>query len=100
MLTLPEGRTLGLVVLRGTVLVNDSDVARSAELVLLDRTGGSVTIEANKEARILVLSGEPIDEPVAMQGPFLMNTEAEIARAIDDFRNGRFGALDAAQAAG
>lgn len=94
-LDLPEGHTLGLVVLSGTILVNDSAVAREAQLVLLDRTGGGVTIEANNEARILVLSGEPIDEPVAMQGPFVMNTPDEIRQAIEDYRNGRFGEIGA-----
>ena len=59
----------------------------------MDRRGGDVTIEANNEARILVLSGEPIDEPVAMQGPFVMTTPDEIRQAIVDYREGRFGAI-------
>jgi quercetin 2,3-dioxygenase len=56
---LPEGDTLALVVLRGTVLVNAAEVAREAQLVLLDRSGDEITIEANNDARILVLSGRP-----------------------------------------
>jgi hypothetical protein len=92
-LELPAGHTLALAVLRGTVLVNDSDVAGEAELVLLGRHGGAVRLEASNEARVLVLSGAPIDEPVVMQGPFVMNTADEIRQAMVDFREGRFGAI-------
>src|ERR1022692_1889052 len=86
-----EGRTVALVVLKGTVLVNDNQVAREAQLVLLDRRGREVTLEANRDAVILVLSGEPIDEPVVGYGPFVMNSESEIRQAIADFNSGRFG---------
>ena len=78
LLTLPKGHTAGLVVLRGTVLVNDSEIVREAQLVLLDRTGGEVVLEANSDASVLVLSRQPIDEPVVMHGPFVMNTVDEI----------------------
>ncbi|MGD9537314.1 MAG: pirin family protein [Alphaproteobacteria bacterium] len=94
-LSLPEGHTATLVVLKGTVLVNDDAIAREAELVLLDETGGGFTIEANNEVSLLVLSGEPIDEPVVSYGPFVMNTPDEIRQAIADFQNGRFGAIEA-----
>jgi hypothetical protein len=95
-LVLPEGRTVVVVVLRGTILVNDADVGREGELVLLERTGGGVRLEANGDATVLLLSGEPIEEPVVMYGPFVMNTADEIRQAIVDFRSGRFGAIDAA----
>jgi len=85
-----QDRMLALVVLRGTVQVNDAEIAREAQMVLLDRKGTEVAIEANGEATVLVLSGEPIDEPVVGYGPFVMNTEDEIRQAIDDFNNGKF----------
>ncbi|MCK1638960.1 pirin family protein [Bradyrhizobium sp. 157] len=94
-LTLPEGHTAGMAVLRGTVLVNGSESASEAQFVLLDRRGGDVTLEASSDATVVILSGEPIDEPVVMYGPFVMNTEDEIRRAITDFQSGRFGAIRA-----
>ncbi|CAH1905928.1 putative Quercetin 2,3-dioxygenase [Candidatus Nitrotoga sp. HW29] len=89
-LSVPDGWNSALIVLRGTILVNDSTVAREAQLVLLDRTGSTVSIEANNEAVVLLLSGEPIDEPIVGQGPFVMNTQEEIIQAINDFNSGRF----------
>ncbi len=87
------GWTAAIVVLRGTLLINDSDIARSSQLVTLDRPGHRVSIEANDEAAFLVLAGEPIDEPVVGHGPFVMNTASEISTAMQDFRSGRFGQL-------
>jgi redox-sensitive bicupin YhaK (pirin superfamily) len=90
-----EGRTLALVVLRGTVLVNGETVAREGQLVHLDTAGSGVEIEANSDATVLWLSGEPIDEPVVGYGPFVMNSEAEIRQAMADFNGGRFGRMPA-----
>ncbi|NYT86529.1 pirin family protein [Pollutimonas harenae] len=90
-LTARAGHTLALVVLRGTVLVNGQEVARAGQLVHMERAGSTVHLEANNDATLLWLSGEPIDEPVVGHGPFVMNTEAEIQQAFADFRSGRFG---------
>lgn len=89
-LDLPEGHTAMLVVLSGHVTVNDSQEAGEAEVVLLDREGSGATVHADGEATLLVLTGEPINEPIAGYGPFVMNNEAEIKQAIDDFNSGRF----------
>ena len=94
-LDLSDGWNSMLVVLDGTVMVNDSEVARGGELVLLDTAGEGVVVEANNEAKLLVLAGEPINEPIAGHGPFVMNTEAEIRQAIRDFSSGGFGRLPA-----
>jgi len=89
----PEGRTLAVIVLHGTVMLNGTEVAREAQMVLLDRAGTDFTIEANSDARLLVLSGEPIEEPVVGYGPFVMNSEQEIRKAMADFNSGKFGRM-------
>jgi hypothetical protein len=93
--TLPEGHTVAVVVLKGTVQVNGDAVAREAQLVLLDRKGGEIALEARGDASLLILSGEPIDEPVVMHGPFVMNTSDEIRQAMADFQSGKFGNIPA-----
>lgn len=92
-LRLPEGHTVALAVLGGTVLVNGTEIARAAQLVTFERTGGEITLEANNEATVLVLSGEPINEPVVAHGPFVMNTVGEIKQAMLDFERGKFGSM-------
>jgi quercetin 2,3-dioxygenase len=91
--TLPEGHTLAVVVLAGEVEVNGTETAREAEVVLFDRNSGAVTIEASTDTKALILSGAPINEPVAAQGPFVMNTVGEIKQAMLDFQSGKFGAM-------
>lgn len=92
-LQVPDGHTLAVVVLHGTVQVNGNTVAREAQMVLLDRAGSELLIEANTDATVLLLGGEPIDEPVVGYGPFVMNTQAEIKQAMSDFNSGEFGQL-------
>jgi redox-sensitive bicupin YhaK (pirin superfamily) len=92
-LTLPEGWTTALIVLRGTVQVNGEAIARESQMVVLDRAGQNLSIEANSEAIVLLLAGEPIDEPIVGYGPFVMNTQQEITQAISDFNSGQFGRM-------
>jgi redox-sensitive bicupin YhaK (pirin superfamily) len=91
----PAGRTLSLVMLHGTLLINGNDVVREAQLVQFDPQGRSIELEANTDATFLLLSGEPIDEPIVGHGPFVMNTQEEIREAIEDFNSGRFGQMHA-----
>jgi redox-sensitive bicupin YhaK (pirin superfamily) len=94
-LDLPEGHTAMLVVLGGHVTVNGAQEAGEAEMVLLGREGRDVAIHADGNATLLVLTGEPIDEPIVGYGPFVMNSEAEIRQAVDDFNAGRFAKIAA-----
>lgn len=89
-LDLPEGHTAMIVVLNGHVTLESNHKAGEAEVVLLDREGHEVLIQADGGSQLLVLTGEPIDEPIVGYGPFVMNSEAEIRQAIDDLDNGRF----------
>ena len=84
-----------VIVLHGTVQVNDELIARAADCVVFGRENSSFSLEANGDATILVLSGEPIDEPVVGHGPFVMNSKDEIVQAMKDFRDGKFGAMNA-----
>lgn len=83
-----------LLVTEGEIKVNNSKIASENNFVLFGHDGEEIVIEAMKESVVLVLSGEPINEPIASYGPFVMNTEAEIKKAYEDFYNGKFGYLE------
>ena len=92
-LDLHAGRNTVLVILRGTVLVNGEEIARQGQLALFERDGTQLSLESSDDARVLLLSGEPIDEPIVGHGPFVMNTEQEIHQAFADFNSGHFGQM-------
>ncbi len=92
-LDLPAGHTSALIVLSGHVTVGGTQRAGEAEMVLLSREGTGVTVHADGDSTVLVLTGEPIDEPIVGYGPFVMNTEAEIRQSIDDFNRGLYGEM-------
>ncbi|WP_248796579.1 pirin family protein [Pseudomonas sp. MWU13-2105] len=92
-LELHEGRSSVLVVLRGSVRVNGEQLAQPGQLVVFEPAGRDVSLHADIDALVLLLSGEPIDEPIVGHGPFVMNSEAEIHQAFADFQAGRFGQM-------
>ncbi|WEF26525.1 pirin family protein [Klebsiella aerogenes] len=89
----PEGWSTALVVLEGEVTVNGAERAREGQLVVLSQKGDAFHLEAGSDAKILLMSGEPLQEPIVGYGPFVMNTKTQIAEAIRDFNSGRFGQI-------
>ena len=73
--------------------MNGETILRDAQLATLSTLGTRVRIEANSDAKLLLLAGEPIDEPVVGYGPFVMNSQQEIRQAIADFNSGKFGRI-------
>jgi redox-sensitive bicupin YhaK (pirin superfamily) len=96
-LPVAEGHNTAIAVLRGTVLIDGVRPAGHADLVVLDRVGDTVrlTAGADEDVVLLLLSGEPIDEPIVGHGPFVMNSRQEIEAAISDFSTGKFGRMPA-----
>jgi len=90
-LPLRDGDNTALFVLRGGARASDSQRIGAAELAVFDRSGDGIAVQADEDLSALVLSGQPIDEPVVGYGPFVMNTPREIEQAIRDFEEGRFG---------
>jgi redox-sensitive bicupin YhaK (pirin superfamily) len=93
LLELPEGQMAALFVLKGAVTVNGSTKVGGSEFVTFARDGAAIRVDADAESTLLLLGGEPIDEPVVGYGPFVMNSAVEIQQAIEDYRSGRMGHL-------
>ena len=91
--TQPDGWSSALVVFEGEVNVNGSDNAREGQLVVLSQKGEAIHLHATDNARVLLLAGEPLQEPIVGYGPFVMNTKAQIAEAVRDYNSGRFGQI-------
>ena len=89
-----ENFNTALLVIEGEIKINDLQTVPEDNFVLFKHDGGNIKIEALKNSNVLVLSGEPINEPISSYGPFLMNTEAEIQEAFDDYYGGKFGYLE------
>lgn len=92
-LTFPERHNVSLFLLQGSISANGSQRAGEAELIVFRREGSHVTIEAQAESRMLVMAGQPIDEPIARYGPFVMNAKAELIQAVQDYQAGKMGHL-------
>lgn len=90
----PENYNTALLVIEGSINVNGTETVPTDHLALFENKGTAFTIEATENAVVLVLSGEPLKEPIVTHGPFVMNTKQEIIQAIEDYNMGKFGYLE------
>ncbi|MDB5107013.1 MAG: Pirin domain protein [Fibrobacteres bacterium] len=90
----PALHNTGMLVVEGAVTINGTSKAPADHFTLFANEGEAITVEADEDSVVLVLSGEPIQEPIATYGPFVMNTQQEIMQAIEDFNSGKFGNLE------
>jgi redox-sensitive bicupin YhaK (pirin superfamily) len=97
LVTLPAhvGWNTALVILSGNVLINHANPAHEAQLVVFSQEGDALVIEAKEDVKALLLSGQPLNEPVVGHGPFVMNTMEEIKQAFVDIQSGGFGRMGA-----
>ncbi len=89
----PSNFNTALLVVEGSIQINDKELVRQDHVALFKNEGENFTIEASEDAVVLILSGEPINEPIAAHGPFVMNTKEELREAFNEFSTGKFGVL-------
>lgn len=90
----PANFNTALLVIEGSIKINDKELAPQDHVALFKNDGENFTIEALENAVVLILSGEPINEPIASHGPFVMNTQEELREAFEEFDTGKFGYLE------
>jgi len=90
----PRKYNTGLLVIEGQITVNDNNTAVENQFIYFNNDGESISLCASEKSTVLILSGQPINEPIAQYGPFLMNRPEEIQQAIEDYNQGRFGYLE------
>lgn len=83
-----------VVVLSGEVVINGTQKVVDSSIVMFAKDGETaIQLQAYQDTKFLVLTGEPLDEPIQGYGPFVMNTKEEIIQAFDDFNKGKFGEI-------
>jgi redox-sensitive bicupin YhaK (pirin superfamily) len=92
---LPSSYNTAALVLRGTATINSAEVAREGDFILFANAPGDILVEGQTEdTLVIVLSGEPLNEPVFQHGPFVMNSREELVEAFKDFQAGKMGNSD------
>ncbi len=91
---LTDGNNSGVYVLRGSLRMNGAEL-NEAELAVFGESEKTVHLHADNDSIVLLLSGEPIQEPVVSYGPFVMNNSQELTQAIQDYEQGKMGTLAA-----
>jgi redox-sensitive bicupin YhaK (pirin superfamily) len=92
-INLPAGYNTAILVVDGSVVVNGEQAGQHS-FILFKNEGEEIAVKASEDSVLLVLSGEPLNEPIASYGPFVMNTQEEIVQSIKEFQSGKFGVLD------
>jgi hypothetical protein len=92
-LSIPQGYNLGLYVIDNEVEVNGESLIKAGHIASFQQEGEIISFQTKRQAHVLLLGGEPIQEPIATYGPFVMNTHAEIIQAIQDYQMGKMGHL-------
>ena len=92
-LDVPDGWNTAVIARSGSTLINEHARTAAGQMVVLSATGDQVQIQAEAESQLLLIAGEPLNEPVEGYGPFVMNTKEEIRQAIRDFQQGDFGKM-------
>jgi redox-sensitive bicupin YhaK (pirin superfamily) len=89
-----SGSNTGMLIVEGGIRINGDTTAAGDHFILFGHSGEEIRIEALKDSIVLVFNGDPINEPIASYGPFVMNTQEEIKQAYEDYYNGKFGYLE------
>ena len=92
-LSFPASYTTAILAIEGSATLNGEKKLPTNNLAVFENDGEDFTVKADEDSVLLLMAGEPLNEPIAQYGPFLMNTNAEIAQAIDDYQQGKFGYL-------
>lgn len=90
----PANFNTAALVIEGSIIVNEEEKVPTDNFILFENEGETSTIEASEDSVVLIISGQPLNEPIFPHGPFVMNTREEIIQAFEDFNTGKFGYLE------